>query len=409
MVQVNKKYRMIAIIWMLLFVFQSLLTKTSSVFSYIDEAPLFIFFAITLLKTIRTGKITSKIENRRYIIALIIFVMAGLAGNILFQYQPWNLVITDLVTNLKFFGAIAFFSMWMDADTLNTNRIPSMARFLTAILVILFLLGQFSNIFPAKYRYGIKVAVLFYEHPTYLAGICVFLIAIMTIYGAEKSKLFIGLDLIILAFTLRSKAIAGVAIYILLYIVIKKLHAKLKTGQIFIVGLVGIICAWSQIYFYFISLGGKSARSVMLLTSITILKDYFPIGTGFATFASHSAAVNYSPVYTKYGFELIYELRNSVTGTFFDDQFWPIILGQTGAIGTVCYVYVLFTLFKKIQRLFNVNLDLYMSALFVFIYLLISSIAEPAFNNSVAIPLAMTLTMAMKMNFVDYDNVEGCD
>ena len=147
----------------------------------------------------------------------------------------------------------------------------------------------------------------------------------------------------------------------------------------------------------------------MLLTSITILKDYFPIGTGFATFASHSAAVNYSPVYTKYGFELIYELRNSVTGTFFDDQFWPIILGQTGAIGTVCYVYVLFTLFKKIQRLFNVNLDLYMSALFVFIYLFISSIAEPAFNNSVAIPLAMTLTMAMKMNFVDYDNVEGRD
>lgn len=407
--QVKKNYQTIVIIWMLLFVFQSLLTKISSIFSYIDEAPLLIFFAIMLLKTIRTGKITSKRENRGYIIALIIFVLTGLAGNVLYQYQPWNLVITDLITNLKFFGAIAFFSMWMDADTLNTNRIPSMARFLTVVLTILFLLGQFTNIFPSKYRYGIKVAVLFYEHPTYLAGICVFLIAIMTIYGAEKSKLYIAFDLIILAFTLRSKAIAGVAIYILLYIVIKKLHAKLTTGQIFVVGLVGIICAWSQIYFYFISLGGKSARSVMLLTSITILKDYFPIGTGFATFASHSAAVNYSPVYTKYGFELIYELRNSATGTFFDDQFWPIILGQTGAIGTVCYVYVLFTLFKKIQRLFNVNLDLYMSALFVFIYLLISSIAEPAFNNSVAIPLAMTLTMAMKMNFVDYDNVEGCD
>lgn len=158
--------------------------------------------------------------------------------------------------------------------------------------------------------------------------------------------------------------------------------------------------AWSQIYFYFIELSGNSARSVMLLTSFVILKDYFPIGTGFGTFASHSAAVNYSPVYSKYGFEFIYELRNATEGTFFDDQFWPIILGQTGVIGTICYCYLLFHLFNIIQKLYRLDENSYIAALFCFIYLLVSSIAEPAFNNSVAIPLAFVIAIALKRRMI---------
>ena len=258
------------------------------------------------------------------------------------------------------------------------------------------MVDRFLNIFPAEYRYGIKSTVLFYGHPTYFAGICAFLIAVMTIYHVNKYRVYILMDLVMMVFTLRSKAIVSAIVYILLYIIVKKLHGKLKVWQIVIVGIIGVACAWSQIYFYFINLRGQSARSVMLLTSFLVMRDYFPIGTGFATYASHSAAVNYSPVYSKYGFELMYELRNSTEGTFFDDQFWPIIFGQTGVIGTICYIYILVFLFKRIQKLYKTNADAYMGGLFVFIYLLISSIAEPAFNNSVAIPLAMAIVIAMK-------------
>ena len=391
-----KNGQLLVIIWILLFVFQDLLSNVFSIFSYIDEIPLILFLVISLAKITRTGKITIKLEKRKYIMAIVLFVSVGLTGNLLYQYQPWNLVIVDLLTNLKFFGAIAFFSMCIEETTLETKRIPNLAKLLTIVLTVLFLLDRFINIFPAEYRYGVKSVVLFYGHPTYLAGVCAFLIAMMTIYDASKYKFYILLDLIILIFTLRSKAIVSAIVYFILYVVIKKLHCKLKTWQIIVIGIIGIACAWSQIYFYFIKLEGQSARSVMFLISFLILKDYFPIGTGFATFASHSAAVNYSPVYSKYGFELIYELRNSATGTFFDDQFWPIILGQTGMIGIVSYLYILLFLFKKIQRLFRVDLDLYMSALFVFLYLLISSIAEPAFNNSVAIPLAMIIAMTVE-------------
>lgn len=385
-----------SIIWMLLFVFQSLLSDFSPVFSYIDEAPLILFAFLIFAKVVKTGKLSFNRESRKYVTALALFVLVGLAGNVIYRYQPTNLVLIDLITNLKFFGAIAFFSMWMGESTLKARRIPNMAKVLTVVLTVFFLIDRVVNIFPADYRYGIKSAVLFYDHPTYLAGICAFLIAIMTIYGPEKFKPYIFLDLVIMVFTLRSKAVVSAIVYVMLYVIIKKLHAKLKIWQIIVVGIIGVVCAWSQIYFYFINLGGQSARSVMLLTSFLIMKDYFPIGTGFATYASHSAAVNYSPVYSKYGFELIYELRNSTVGTFFDDQFWPIILGQTGVIGTACYIYILFYFFRKIQMQFKLDMNKYMAGLFVYIYLLISSTAEPAFNNSVAIPLAMVIAMVIR-------------
>lgn len=391
-----KNKQMFALIWILLFVFQSLLSKLSPIFSYIDEAPLMLFVMLLLIRIARTGKIVIEKENVKYVVAIILFMIIGLTGNMIYQYQPLKLVCVDLMTNLKFFGAIAFFSIWMDKSILENKITCKIVKLISVILMLFFVIDQIMDIFPSEHRYGIKSAALFYDHPTYLAGTCVFLIAIMTLYDSKKYEFYIFLNLIILIFTLRSKAIVGAIVYLMLYVIIKKMHCKLKIWQMVSFGIIGIICAWSQIYFYFIALSGSSARSVMMITSFLIIKDYFPIGTGFGTFASHSAAVNYSPVYSKYGFELIYELRNSSTGTFFDDQFWPIIFGQTGFAGTICYIYILLFLLKKIQKTYKVDMDLYISALFVFIYLMISSIAEPAFNNSIAVPLAMILAIIWK-------------
>ena len=393
-----KKKQLFLVIWILLFTFQDFLSSIFSPFAYIDEAPLILFLFTTLLKTVKTGKLTIRRENRNYVTALFVFVLTGFIGNILFQYQPFTLVLTDLLTNLKFFGAIAFFSSQVTEDTLDTKRLSNTAKALTLILFTIFLLDRVLNLYPAEVRYGIRSAKLFYGHPTYFAGICGFLAALMSIYDASRHKFYIALDLIMLVFTLRSKAIVCAILFVVLYIIIKKLHGKLKKWQIAVLAVFAVAVGWSQIYFYYISLSGSSARSAMLLTSFQIMKDYFPIGTGFGTYASHSASasVSYSPVYVKYGFDRLYELRNSSVGTFFDDQFWPIIFGQTGVIGTVSYLYILLFLFRKIQKLFRIDRDAYLAGLFIFVYLLVSSIAEPAFNNSVAIPLAMILGITMK-------------
>ena len=65
------------------------------------------------------------------------------------------------------------------------------------------------------------------------------------------------------------------------------------------------------------------------------MKDYFPLGTGFATYASDSAFKNYSPVYIKYGF--LSESEVSPASYFMNDTFWSIIIAQTGFIGILLY------------------------------------------------------------------------
>ena len=391
-----KKHEAVICVFVILFVFQSALEHISSVFSYIDELPALLAIVYLLKRPKRLLRL--KFGDKRICLALCIFLITGLIGNILFQYQPANLVLIDVFTCFKFILALYISEQYLSRNVLGYRIVPKLANILSIFLFGLFLADRILNIFPGEMRYGIKSNVLFFDHPTYLAGACVFLVGVLTLYDYKKFKWAILFNMILLVFTLRAKAIVGVVCYLLIYFIVVIMHSKLKIWQIVVVGMIAVAVAWSQIAFYYIELSGTSARSAMLLTSFRIMRDYFPIGTGFGTYASHSAAVNYSPVYTKYGFELIYELRNASTGTFFDDQFWPIIFGQTGVLGTVCYLYYLFQLFIKIKYIRLVNAGAYVACLFLFLYLLVSSTAEPAFNNSIAVPMACVLGGAFKLS-----------
>ena len=75
------------------------------------------------------------------------------------------------------------------------------------------------------------------------------------------------------------------------------------------------------------------------------------------------------------------------------DHFWPIIFGQTGYLGTAVFLFILAVLLKKCLSVVKYDLLAYVGVLFAFVFLLISSAAEPAFHNLVAIPLAVVMGM----------------
>lgn len=76
---------------------------------------------------------------------------------------------------------------------------------------------------------------------------------------------------------------------------------------------------------------------------------------------------------------------------FVSDNFWPMILGQTGWPGLVCFGIVVIFLFLRVQKLYETRKGLYLSGLIVMAYLLIASVAESAFVHPTAIPLAVWL------------------
>lgn len=407
----------------LLLTFQNALETVWDPFSYIDEFAALIGAVWGMYEIIIVQRCRPTKEQLWVGIPLLAFVIVGLTGNLLYRYQPLRAVIVDLYTNLKFFFAIGtgyFLFRGADWEDLKKTAVFC-ARSITLALFVVFLADRFFGFWSSEVRHGIRSAVLFYSHPTYFAGAAAFLLTLLTVFYEKKNIPCIAMALVMIAFTMRSKAFASVAAYVVLFVLFAVLQWKLKWQYVVVGCAACVVIAWPQIRFYFVDLAGHSARSVMLLTSFLIMKDYFPIGTGFGTYASAEAAKNYSPVYLKYGFNNYWELRdirdmeNSLRligedewltqqyqnnpdvvnwSTFLSDTFWPILFGQTGVLGTAAYVFALGVIIKRCLAVEKYDRYAYVGVLFVFAYLLISSAAEPAFHNSVAIPLAMMIGIA---------------
>ena len=74
----------------------------------------------------------------------------------------------------------------------------------------------------------------------------------------------------------------------------------------------------------------------MYLHGFTILFDYFPFGSGLASFASFPSAENYSSLYYEYGLNNIGGLSPDMPD-FICDAFYPT-LAQFGIIGVILFI-----------------------------------------------------------------------
>jgi hypothetical protein len=82
----------------------------------------------------------------------------------------------------------------------------------------------------------------------------------------------------------------------------------------------------------------STARAALYYTSVLIARDYFPLGTGLASFASHASKLYYSDVYREYGLSMMYGL-SSKDSEYITDTFWPMVLGEGGVICLLGYVF----------------------------------------------------------------------
>ena len=125
-------------IWIL--AFQSPLENVWDSFSYIDEIAALFGACLGLydIVIVRKGRPTR--EQLWMGIPLLLFIVVGLAGNLIYQYQPLKCVIIDLYTNLKFFFAIG--TGYYLFNALNWEEMKKTAgwnaRMIALLLFILF-------------------------------------------------------------------------------------------------------------------------------------------------------------------------------------------------------------------------------------------------------------------------------
>lgn len=141
-------------------------------------------------------------------------------------------------------------------------------------------------------------------------------------------------------------------------------HFQFK--HVLIVGLVvfsTIAVAWQKIDYYFISGNGTGydpqiaetfTRPVLYFTGFSILSDFFPFGTGLASFATAASGQYYSDVYYYYGINHVHGLSPKLDWGFFCDAFYPS-LAQFGVVGVFLFTWFWIHFYKYVKILIRSN------------------------------------------------------
>lgn len=176
-----------------------------------------------------------------------------------------------------------------------------------------------------------------------------------------------------------------------------------------IVGII-ILATWQKINYYFISgamqdsASGDAlesfARPVLYLTSGLIFIDYFPFGSGLASFASYPSSANYSTLYYDYGINMVWGLSPTMPD-FICDAYYPQ-LAQYGLIGVALFLTFFVYLIKRFSKLIESNPSrqhyMFCAGIAAISFIMIENIASTVFVQSAGFMamsiIALTLSNA---------------
>ena len=385
---------------MYIFALQFGLMQKYAIFQYWDE-----FYALLciplILKNFNINIKFKKYNKYTYymIAALSLFVALGIISNRVYKYQEFFAVIQDIFLNLKFFlGIVTTYYLFNNFKlSCYKNQIAHHVKLMIALYFILVLQNKITHIFDvADMRFGINAEKIFFNHPTELASTTFFLLLMLMISytNIKQNMVFIIMAGAVILLTLRFKAIIAVMLFFYMYIII--ISGK-KMRVLYLLPLIPLafVVGGNEFYFYFFSSNSMdTARGALSFTSLEIAVDTFPLGTGFGTFASWMSGVYYSPVYSLYGIGSVWGLTKEWP-QFVSDVFWPMVIAQSGFIGLFLYIFIVYCLFKVIIQCSKVDKRLFLAGIGALSYLLISSIAESAFVNPLALPLSYVIGLCI--------------
>lgn len=374
------KHTILFVVLLYCYTFRNILVLFIPFFGYVDEILAIAGLSCFFIEVFSVHKLLKR--NILIAAGIVLFVTAGILGNIIFMYQPLlSIAIPDLLLSIKFFLWIYFAIYFCKKSGINYNILFStLSEHAKILLCFLFFLTVIDGIFHIFNEYsdvkmGIR-AVALYEGATSLASTATSLMCLCLIgEGKLKWTKEIIFGLFVILATLRFKSLAAVAVFIVFFYFGKALRKKIKWWYFIVLGLLAVFVARKQILAV---VQPGIARSMLFIVGFRLLVDYFPLGTGFGTYASYFSKVRYSPIYKMYHLSNVYGLSVD-RSSFINDTFWPMVLGQTGFIGTVGYFMVLLWIYLRIQNCISKNIAVYYGGMYILLYLLLTSFGESAF------------------------------
>lgn len=181
------------------------------------------------------------------------------------------------------------------------------------------------------------------------------------------------------------------------FFVKNRLNFKSPKTIIYAVLLVTVILmvTWTRFDTYYVSglSNDELARPMTYKTSLRILWDYLPFGSGMGSFACNGAWKFYSPLYYKYNLNGIWGLDES--GGFICDAYYPT-LAQFGIVGVFFFCWF----WKRRLAAFDIIADMryYRVAMFTFCCLAIEQTADTSWLSGKGMGYCMLIALCLNAN-----------
>lgn len=185
------------------------------------------------------------------------------------------------------------------------------------------------------------------------------------------------------------------------YFVKNRLNFKSPKTMIYVVLLVTVILmvTWTRFDAYYVSglSNDELARPMTYKTSLRILWDYLPFGSGMGSFACNGAWKYYSPLYYKYNLNGIWGLGDATVGSgcFICDAYYPT-LAQFGIVGVFFFCWF----WKRRLAAFDIIADMryYRVAMITFCCLAIEQTADSSWLSGKGMGYCMLIALCLNAN-----------
>lgn len=335
-----------------------------SFLSFIDEIS-----TLLIICYIFTKKNKTLFRNKEFYFFILIFIFYYIYS-ILYSANHNIIAITlDAFQQIKPF--IAFYAIKIIGfESKPHSSIKQLSIFLACLSFIIYIISG---------------PYVFFNHPANY-GNTIFIFGLTSFYFSHRNprdkKIFI-LILILGLLCNRSKYYAEflIATYLLFF---NKEHIKFNIKYLCILIPLGIIGYWiieSKFNLYLNGLETGEARTILYAIMPTIFIDYFPFGSGFASFATWFSGVYYSPLYEQYNIQYIYGISEDYYD-FIADTYFPA-LAEFGIIGVLLFFIFWKKRYKEAKS--NKNIINYQISVLIISYFLIESFAAPTFVTNYAI------------------------
>jgi len=372
-------------------------------FSYVDEICALLLLFLYGYKVFQSS---SWQFNKTFLLLICIFIFY-LIYSIIISSNTKGAIVMDFIIQIKpylsFFCVYALRPVWTD----NQKRILRQVIVLCSIYVLI--IGTVGLV-------NRDIVIYTFAHVSRIATASSIL-AMLYLYCSDYTKTDKYVFILLLAIGMLSTRSKHFGFFIICTLLVLYLNQsfkmKLNLKNLFFVTVVlglTLLVSWSKIEYYFISGGfgtGRAAdemyaRMALYYFSIPVLMDFFPFGSGFASYATYASSVSYSSIYEKYGLSNMYGLTKAHP-SFMSDTYYPA-LTQFGFAGIILFFYFWIYLLKRAIKIYMQGFykEAAMAMMIIFFFLI-----ECTSDSTITHNRGMFMMMLLGLSFSDAKNKQA--